>query len=52
MPITKAFQYDRERAGTMIPSRREPWRLVVVTMVETPGASNLLEARREGSEVV
>ncbi|KAH0563243.1 hypothetical protein GP486_002188 [Trichoglossum hirsutum] len=37
-PTIKALQYARERAGTTIPSCRDPWRVVIVTMPKTPPA--------------
>ena len=53
-PTIKALQYARERAGTAtgIPSGRDPWRVVVVTMPETPHANDLPGTREERSEVI
>ena len=53
-PTIKALQYAQGRASTTtsIPSGRDPWRVVIVTMPETPRANHLPGTRAEGSEVI
>tara|TARA_R110002003_G_scaffold2127_2_gene24114 strand:+ start:5245 stop:6489 length:1245 start_codon:yes stop_codon:yes gene_type:complete len=53
-PTIKALQYSRERASTTTSalSDRDTWRVVIVTMPETPGANPLPGTRREKTEVI
>ncbi|EFQ99578.1 hypothetical protein MGYG_02590 [Nannizzia gypsea CBS 118893] len=50
----RALQYARERTSKSpsIPSGRDPWRVVIVTMPETPDANDLPGTRRERSEII
>ncbi|KAF2465628.1 uncharacterized protein BDR25DRAFT_239619, partial [Lindgomyces ingoldianus] len=53
-PTIKALEYAQGRANitTNIPSGRDPWRVVVVTMPKTPCADDLPGTRDERSEVI
>ena len=52
-PTIKALQYAQGRASTTtsIPSARNPWRVVIVTMPETPHANPLPGTSLEKAEV-
>ncbi|KAH0539149.1 hypothetical protein FGG08_004321 [Glutinoglossum americanum] len=51
-PTLKALQYARYHAGTGIPSRHDPRKIVIITMPKTPGASNLPGTGAERSEII
>jgi len=50
----KALQYAQGRASTTtsIPTGRDPWRVVIIMMPETPHANHLPGTRLERSEVI
>jgi tetratricopeptide (TPR) repeat protein len=51
-PTLKALQYARDRPRTSIPPHHYPWKVVIIAMPETPGASNLPGTRAERSEII
>jgi hypothetical protein len=51
-PTFKALQYSQERASTTSLSGRDPWRVVIITMPETPGANPLPGTSLEKTEVI
>ncbi|KAH0556259.1 hypothetical protein GP486_005813 [Trichoglossum hirsutum] len=51
-PTLKALQYTRDHIRTSTPSRHYPWKAVIMTMPETPGASDLPGTNVERSEII